>query len=249
MVQKTITMCQSKPISMRVIFNMKKTYQKVCTLALLIILTGCETFTQGQQQPVKPVAKKTELEQPVKQAVAECQCEQAAVKEVIRYVDKPCPKNKSKAAKNSVKPVNPYADKLIVGRVEYVVLSANGLPIKARIDTGAKTSSLNALDMVEFERDGKKWVRFAVMNPATEEKVFFERKVQRYVRIKQMETDYQRRPVVKMGLQLGSVDEFVELTLTDRSDYVYQVLVGRNFLLDRMMVDVSQKYIAQNQVK
>lgn len=222
---------------------------------LSVLMTACETFVQKEPQPepvkvIEPV-KLPEQKKIVETAVQEkpCPCEQPEIKEVIKFIDKPCPVDKkaitNEQASKNVK--NLYADKLVVGRVEYVVLSSNGLPIKARIDTGAKTSSLNALDLVEFERDGKKWVRFAVMNPATEEKVYFERKVQRYVRIKQMESDYQRRPVVKMGIQLGSIDEFIELTLTDRSDYVYQVLVGRNFLLDRMLVDVSQKYIAQSQ--
>ena len=254
MASKTTTTFPNKPLSMRVTYKMKNVCKKIPLLLLPLFLAACETFTQGQAQtsvesPAEPLQQQS-AQVAEKQDDKPCICEQPQIKEVIRYIDKPCPlagqqKTTTKAKKTS----KAYGDKMVVGRVEYVVLSANGLPIKARVDTGAKTSSLNALDMVEFERDGKKWVRFAVMNPATEEKVYFERKVQRYVRIKQMETDFQRRPVVKMGVQLGSVDEFVELTLTDRSDYVYQVLVGRNFLLDRMVVDVSQKYIAQSQTK
>jgi hypothetical protein len=220
----------------------------VAAMALPFVLTACDSFMVKPQKPEVVVEKIKP--KPVEKIVTTeklCACEQPIVKQVVKFVDKPCPEaSKAKPINNPIIRTA-YSDKLIVGRVEYVVLSANGLPMKARIDTGAKTSSLNALDLTEFERDGKKWVRFAVMNPATKRRVYLERKVERYVRIKQMEADYQRRPVVKMALQLGKVDESVEITLTDRSDYVYQILVGRNFLLDRMLVDVSQKYIAQSQ--
>jgi hypothetical protein len=220
----------------------------IACMALPLVLTACEslmikpqvqevTVSKSQPKPVKHIVEKETL----------CACDQNIVKEVVKFVDKPCSATKTDNPITNLVVRGALSDKLIVGRVEYVVLSANAMPIKARIDTGAKTSSLNALDLTEFERDGKKWVRFAAMNPTTEKRIYFERKIERFVRIKQMEADYQRRPVVKMALQLGRVDESIEITLVDRSDYVYQLLVGRNFLLDRMLVDVSQKYIAQSQ--
>ncbi len=131
---------------------------------------------------------------------------------------------------------------LVIGRVEKVMLKPNNLLIKARVDTGAGITSLNALELSNFERDGKRWVRFAVLDPETDEKIFFERRVQRTTCIKQLSGDYQSRPVVNMTLELGPLEEQIEVTLQDRTGYLYQLLIGRNFLRDRAIVDVSQSY-------
>lgn len=135
-----------------------------------------------------------------------------------------------------------HQEKLVIGRVEYVQLNPSEKILKARIDTGAGISSLNAIDLVQFQRDGKNWVRFNIIDPETKQPLAFEKKVKRYVTIKQLSGEDQRRPIIVMGLVLGSINEQVELTLADRSDYVYQLLIGRNFLRDRAIVDVSHKY-------
>lgn len=139
--------------------------------------------------------------------------------------------------------ISHHQEKRIIGRVEYVQLNPSRLVLKARIDTGAGLSSLNAVDLVPFQRDGKNWVRFNVSDPKTKKIITLEKKIKRYVNIKQLSGDYQRRPIIVMGLVLGSLEEQVELSLTDRSGYVYQLLIGRNFLRDRAIVDVSQKFI------
>lgn len=140
---------------------------------------------------------------------------------------------------------------LVIGRVEYVLIKRNGmreapLKLKARIDTGAGLTAMQAYDKVEFERDGAPWVRFGLMPPKSDKPLFFERPVKRYVNIKQFGGALQRRPVVRMSVSLGDIEENVEVTLVDRSDYVYQVLVGRNFLRDRAIVDVRRKFIADD---
>lgn len=138
-----------------------------------------------------------------------------------------------------------HQDKLVIGRVEYVQLNPSEQVLKARIDTGAGLSSLNAVDLVQFQRDGKNWVRFNIIDPKTKKPISFEKKVKRFVTIKQLSGNDQRRPIIVMGLELGSIKEQVELTLADRSGYVYQLLIGRNFLRDRAVVDVSHKYTTQ----
>ena len=144
-----------------------------------------------------------------------------------------------------VKELTYHKDKLVIGRVEYVQLNPSEQMLKARIDTGAGISSLNAVDLVQFQRDGKNWVRFNIIDPKTKKPVGFEKKVKRFVIIKQLSGEDQRRPVIMMGLELGTIKEQVELTLADRSGYVYQLLIGRNFLRDRAVVDVSYKYTTQ----
>jgi len=143
--------------------------------------------------------------------------------------------------------------KYIIGRVENVFLplddgSDTELKLKSRIDTGAGLTSMNAQELKEFERDGKTWVRFAVFEPKTDEPVFFERPVNHYVEIKQQGGKTQRRPVVSMSLKVGAIEEYMDVNLSDRSSYVYQVLIGRNFLRDRAVVDVSRRFIADDEL-
>jgi len=134
---------------------------------------------------------------------------------------------------------------VIVGELEYVYISPPNIQFSARIDTGAKTSSLNALGLTEFERDGKPHVRFHIINPETNKKVEMIRRVIRHVKIKEHEGESKSRPVVKMRIRLGNLDQRVPMTLADRSEFKNQVLIGRNFLRDFAIVDVSQKYLSK----
>lgn len=56
--------------------------------------------------------------------------------------------------------------------------------------------------------------------------------------------DSERRPVIKLGITIGNVNQTAEFTLSNRSHLDFQVLVGRNILKDVMVVDVSQENIA-----
>jgi hypothetical protein len=114
--------------------------------------------------------------------------------------------------------------------------------MKARIDTGAGITSMHAVNITDFERDGKPWVKFII--PVSEqESVPVELPVKRYVAIKQLTNTPQRRPVVAISIKLGSLEERVDVTLTDRSEYLYRLLIGRNFLRHRAIVDVSKKFM------
>lgn len=135
--------------------------------------------------------------------------------------------------------------RVILGELEYIYLSPPDIKLAARIDTGAKTSSLNALDLTEFERDGKAHVRFNLIDPKTKKKIEVVRRVMQHVRIKEHEGDSVSRPVVQMRVRLGNLDQHIKMTLTDRSDFKNQVLIGRNFLRDFATVDVSQKFLTQ----
>lgn len=136
-------------------------------------------------------------------------------------------------------------NRVIIGEAEHVYISPPDVKLSARIDTGAKTSSLNAVDLVEFERDGKPYARFNIIDPTSGKKVEIERRIKKRIRIKEHEGESQRRPIVKMRVRLGKLDQRIEMSLTDRSDFEHQVLIGRNFLRDFAIVDVSKKYISQ----
>ena len=130
----------------------------------------------------------------------------------------------------------------IIGEIENVTFKSKDLRLKARIDTGATTSSIGALDLQPFERDGKKWLRFTVKDPVIERFVDFERPVVRIAEIKRHGAEAQKRPVVKMKVMLGDVEMEREFSLTDRSKYTFPVLIGRNVLSGKFLVDVNRKF-------
>lgn len=130
----------------------------------------------------------------------------------------------------------------IFGEAEHAVLNPQGIQFKARLDTGAQTSSMSALDIVNFERDSKKWVRFNIVNPQLQTKVMIEAPLTRVASIKRHGAEDQKRPVVKLDLSIGKLRRKIEFTLTDRSKYEFPVLIGRNFLSGAALIDVSEAY-------
>ena len=129
----------------------------------------------------------------------------------------------------------------IIGEVEPVTILAAGLTLPARIDTGATTSSLDARDIKRFERDGQKWVRFMVLDRRSGKKVKVEGRLTRIVEITRHGAPDQKRPVVKLKARLGKVELLREFSLTDRSKFTYPVLIGRNVLQGKFLVDVTRK--------
>ena len=129
----------------------------------------------------------------------------------------------------------------IIGEVEPVTILKAGLTLPARIDTGATTSSLDARDIQRFERDGQKWVRFVVLDRRSGKKVKVEGRVTRIVEITRHGAADQKRPVVKLKARLGKVELLREFSLTDRSKFTYPVLIGRNILQGKFLVDVTRK--------
>lgn len=134
------------------------------------------------------------------------------------------------------------AQKVVVGRNEWVWLDLLTQTLKSRVDTGARTSSLSATNIEPFERDGKKWVRFSL--PEDKSDRMYETRLVRYTRINQASAEEQdRRPVVKLDVRLGPIYEETEFTLANRENMLYPVLLGRSFLKDIAIVDVAHKFV------
>ena len=134
----------------------------------------------------------------------------------------------------------------ILGAIEKVTIESIKQKFDARVDTGATTSSLNAVDIKEFERNGKDWVRFhlADKSQATEDQKWIEAPVVRYVKIRQSTTDQaERRAVIELWVKVGKIHEKAQFTLADRSQMSHPVLLGREFIKDIALVDVSKKYV------
>lgn len=132
-------------------------------------------------------------------------------------------------------------DKVAIGWLEKASIYPSELVLIAKLDTGAKNSSLNASHIIEFTRDDERWVRFVVAD-RTGHKVSFERKVHRAVRIKTHGVTPQSRVVVILGICLGAVYKEVEVNLIDRSDFNYPLLLGRSFIAGHFVIDPSRKF-------
>ncbi len=132
-------------------------------------------------------------------------------------------------------------ERQVAGWLEWVVLEPYGLKLKGKLDTGAKTSSLHAVDIEYFQRDGKEWVRFKTLDPRRgTQPMTIERPLVRDVRIKRHTAAFQERPVVSLDLCLGDQLVSAEFSLIDRRRFNYPVLLGRSLLKqERILVDAS----------
>lgn len=146
-----------------------------------------------------------------------------------------------------------------MGFVEWVVMKDTGLRMKARLDTGAKTSSLHATDIEGFEKDGEDWVRFRlplddhndIDSPENEGLVLeFERPVERTVLIKRKGAPSQKRYVVRMEFCIAGKTHETQFSLTDRGRFTYPALLGRRFMSDdNVLVDSTDSFLAEAECK
>ena len=133
------------------------------------------------------------------------------------------------------------AQPTLVGWVEPVKLESEGMPLSAKLDTGADTSSLHARDITWIRRADGDWVAFDVIGDDNR-KMRLERKVQRIAHVKKAAGGVQSRPTVLLGVCLGGVYRMTEVNLTDRTGFKLPVLLGRSFLGADFAVDSSRTH-------
>ncbi len=129
---------------------------------------------------------------------------------------------------------------LAVGWLEKVRVYPGGIEIAAKLDTGADATSLHALPILHFKSDGQDWVAFDLLG-ATGEAVRVERRVVRNARIKRAGA-VQSRPVIRLAICLGPIYREVEVNLVDRSGMNLPMLIGRNFMMHRVVIDPGLKF-------
>lgn len=133
--------------------------------------------------------------------------------------------------------------KQMSGWVEKVAIGDPPIVLQAKIDTGAKNSSLHTVEYHLFKKDDKDWISFAVVNKEGKGRRI-EAPLLRYTKIKQKSNRPSReRPVIMLGMCLGNTYKKVEVNLVDRSNFNYPLLVGRSFLKGNFLVDADHKYI------
>ncbi len=138
----------------------------------------------------------------------------------------------------------------IFGWKEWVKIGSKADEMRAKLDSGARTSSLHAEDVEEFERDGREWVRFTLCDPTKEESKRIEVKapVQRISRVKNTDKTVSSRYVVELSFELGGMQRRAEFNLNDRTGFTCPILLGRNILskigwVDSRRVDLAEKKI------
>jgi hypothetical protein len=134
------------------------------------------------------------------------------------------------------------AGKRLLGWVERALITGAGISVKAKLDSGARTSSLDARNIERFSREGTAMVRFEFINPGDGRRILIERPVVRNVRIREHGGSYQRRPVVEVWLCVGDVARFVEVTLVDRSGFIYPLLIGRKAMAGAIVIDPEETF-------
>ena len=140
--------------------------------------------------------------------------------------------------------------KIVLGSKEWVWLDAAQDNFKARVDSGATTSSIHAPEPVFFERNGEDWVRFSLISRHNQQDNLkqIEAPVVRWVRIIQASAEQpERRAVIETWIQVGGLREKAEFTLADRSNMTFQILLGREFFKDVALIDVGKSYIHPKQ--
>ena len=134
--------------------------------------------------------------------------------------------------------------KPVIGWRECVTLPELGLhAVPAKIDTGARTSSLHAEILEEYERDGERFVRFAVDFSAQNVRQICEAVHIDWRGITSSNGETQRRRIIKTPMRIGDTEFRAEISLADRSDMKFPMLVGRSSLRRRFVVDSGHSWL------
>lgn len=168
---------------------------------------------------------------------------------------------------------------ITLGAVECIALPEIGIVLRARVDSGAKTASLNAVDIEEFERDGDAWVRFRIPRDGGDDEgdvsAAMSRLFDDFLETVEfpgnggtgdqgdvtVEAEVDRRvtiiqssgeesrPVVRLPARIGPLERPIEFTLADRRSLEFPALIGRRVLRDMAVVDVGREFVHPCQLK
>jgi hypothetical protein len=134
----------------------------------------------------------------------------------------------------------------MLGWREWIALPDWGVAhLKAKIDTGARTSSLHAFDLEWFDRGGNPWVRFGIhpLQRSFASSLVAEAAVIATRDVKSSSGDTEHRPVVSTTLVIAGRPVGAEITLTRRDEMGFRMLVGREALRNRFVVDPGVSYL------
>lgn len=134
-----------------------------------------------------------------------------------------------------------------LGYIENVAVGNKALAMKGKLDTGADTSSVHAYNVKVYKRgESDNWVKFRLIGKDGRA-IRYDQNVIRFVRIKTKTGGAIRRPVIHLPLCVGGRWGRAELNLADRGDFEYDILIGREFLANRVLVDSGRTFVAEEE--
>lgn len=139
--------------------------------------------------------------------------------------------------------------RIVLGWVENMRLLPQRMLLKAKLDPGARSSAIHAIDIEQFDKDGRRMVRFTILrehdNPESE-RLVLERPLVREVAIKMRDEEgdgvAQERLAVRLEFCLAGERYNTLFTLTNRDNFNYPVLLGRQFLRNKILVDSGESF-------
>ena len=137
-------------------------------------------------------------------------------------------------------------NKLVIGSLETCHLpDLNIFDLQIRIDTGAKTSSLHVDDIKKERREGKLGVAFTIHPDIYDVEVITRcwAPISDVRRIKSSNGAVDQRLIIKTKMVMSTVEKEIEITLSNRSDMSYLMLLGREGMGSDFLVDPSQTFI------
>ena len=113
--------------------------------------------------------------------------------------------------------------------------------IKAKVDTGARTSALHATQIKEYDNNGNKLVSFRLHQ--SNKYIEISTQLIRYLKITSSFGDSEVRPLIRLKIRLGESSWFTEVTLTKRNRMTYPMLIGRNTLMKKYLIHSHKSYL------
>ena len=139
----------------------------------------------------------------------------------------------------------PPADAVLIGWTEFVDLPDWGVKrLRAKVDTGARTSALHVENIEELPRG---FVRFDVVlhRKKRDRRVHIKARISRRARVRSSTGHQSERLFVKTTLRLGTVEKEIEVSLVDREKMIYRMLLGREALRGPFLIDVDRRMVQQ----
>jgi hypothetical protein len=142
-------------------------------------------------------------------------------------------------------PRSPKSRPLIGWREWVAVPDLSPVPIKAKIDTGARTSTLHAFDLSIELHNGESWADFEVhpTQRSRADRTAVSCPIQTFKRVRSSTGHAERRPVIRTTIQIGDYHYDIELTLTSRDEMGFRMLLGRSALRRRFWVDPGLSFL------
>lgn len=137
--------------------------------------------------------------------------------------------------------------KLVLGWLENIRMYPGGMIMRAKLDSGARSNAIHAENIDTFDgADGRRMVSFTILkdhdNPDSE-RIDLVLPIEREVNIKLRYTSVRdERPMVNLEFCIAGIRHTALFSLTERSDFLYPVLLGREFLKEHVIIDPSETF-------